>query len=137
MTRTSITIDSRAQQLALHLASCAALANAMTNDALSLDDTALAAWLNSGDAAAQPAAFTAHGLLGEAINAAAAVASAMLAQWGVAVDIPAVDVRPVSEKLAGQFRALEFDQATGLFSVARLPEPEPQPEPTPEPEQEL
>jgi hypothetical protein len=132
MTRTSITIDSRAQQLALHLASAAHIANAMANDALALDDTALAAWLNSGDAAAQPAAFEAHGLLGEAINAAAAVAGAMLAQWGVAVNIPAVDVRPVAEKLAGQYRAIDLDQATGQFVVMQLPRPEPTPDPAPD-----
>ncbi len=127
MNRISINIDTDAQQLARHLASAAVLANRMAEHALISDNAALTAWLNSGDAAAQPAAFEAHAQLGAAINSAAQVAGAILAQWGVSVDIPEVDVRSVPEKLADQYRALTAD------GVTDLPRPVPDESPISEP----
>jgi hypothetical protein len=121
MTRISINIDSDAQQLARHLASAAVLANRMASHALDADNATLTAWLYSGDPAAQPAAFDAHYKLGVAINSAATVAGAILAQWGVTVDIPEVDVRSVPEKLADKLRAI----VDGV--VVDLPRPEPEP----------
>jgi hypothetical protein len=114
MNRISINIDADAQALGRHLASAAVLANRMARHALDTDNATLTGWLNSGDAAAQPAAFEAHAQLGQAINTAATVASAILAQWGVAAEIPTVDVRPVAEKLADQYRALTTDGVIDL-----------------------
>ena len=79
------------------------------------------------DAAAQQSAFEAHGMLGQAINSAASVAGAILGQWGVTIDIPAVDVRSVPEKLADQYRAIGHDGAA--FAVIDLPRPDPLPDP--------
>lgn len=122
MNRTSIQIDGDAQELALHLASVAVIATRMLHRVLSLSSPALAEFLNSGESAARPEAFEAHRLLAEHINASAAIVFAMLAQWGVSIDIPSVDGRAVVEKLAEQYRALGHDGTR--FFVTDLPRPE-------------
>lgn len=115
-------IDGLAQQVANHLASAAVLTNKMTERVLALSDADLAAWLNSqGD---PTPLFTAHGQLGEAINAAAQVATDTLNQWGLEPTIPTVDVRSVPQKLAAQNRQIQV--VDGIFSVTTLPPETPQ-----------
>lgn len=55
------------------------------------------------------------------------VAQATLAQWGLSKEIPLVDVRPVPDKLAEQYRTIQ-PTAQGWL-VAELPRPVPEPEP--------
>lgn len=107
--------------------------NAMIGEVLALTDADLAEFANDIGPEMVGQITTWHAMHGAAITELSATATAMLEQCGLSAAASAVDTRPLEEKLAAQFRALEFDQATGLFSVARLPEPEPQPEPTPEP----
>ena len=117
-------LDSAAQSIANHLASCAVLANSITQRVLALTDDEIVAWLNAqGD---PTPLFTAHGQLGEAINAAATVAQTTLAQWGLTKDITTVDLRSVTEKLAAQHRAIELTESGWI--VKPLPKPEPEPE---------
>jgi len=98
---------------------------------LALDDAALTEWLNSRTPQETEEIFGAHKLLGDAINGAAQVASAVLAASGIAVHIPAVDTRSVAEKLAAAGRVFEFED--GVFTVTTLPpEPVEEDEPTEE-----
>jgi L-fucose isomerase-like protein len=111
-----------ARQCANHIASASAIANRMVAAMLSLDDEQLTAWLNSQPREDVEALLAAHGQLGEAINAAATVAQAVLNESGMSANIPPVDVRSVAEKLADQRRVLTY--ANGAFTVTALP-PEP------------
>lgn len=120
-TKTNARIAELGSNIAAHLAACATAANAIVASVLALDDTELADWLNAqGDEL--ETLLGAHSQLGEAINAAATVAQAVLEN---AVSIPAVDTRSVPEKLAAARRVLAFD---GAFTVTTLP-PEPAEEP--------
>lgn len=117
--RITADIDALAQQVANHLASAAVLTNKMTERVLELSDEDLAAWLNSqGD---PTPLFTAHGQLGEAINAAAHVATGTLNEWGLEPTIPTVDVRSVPQKLAAQNRAIVVDSSG--WQVVPIPPP--------------
>ena len=126
------TLADTARQCAQNLAKSSDLANRMVTAMIALDDDKLTAWLNSQPPQDTMALFTAHGLLGEAINGAASVAQAVLSESGVAVSIPAVDVRSVAEKLADHGRVFAFED--GVFSVTTISVPEPEPQPEPEPE---
>jgi hypothetical protein len=120
-----------ARACASHLANASILTNRMVSAMLALDDDQLTAWLNSQPPQDTTALFTAHGLLGEAINGAAQVAQSVLSESGVAVSIPPVDVRSVAEKLADHGRVFAFED--GVFSVTTISVPEPEPQPEPEP----
>lgn len=127
--RITADIDADAQSIANHLASAAVLTNKMTERVLALSDADLTAWLNSqGD---PTPLFAAHGQLGEAINAAAQVATGTLNQWGLEPTIPTVDVRSVSQKLAAQNRAIVVDSSG--WQVVPIP---PQAAITPSPPEE-
>jgi ATP phosphoribosyltransferase regulatory subunit HisZ len=116
-----------ARQAANHIANASVIANRMVAAMLQLNDEQLTAWLNSQPPEYTKALFAAHGQLGSAINSAGDVAQAVLSESGVTVNIPAVDVRSVADKLADQRRVLSF--VDGLFAVSTLPEPEPELEP--------
>lgn len=111
-----------------HIANAAVLANRMSASMLALDDKQLTAWLNSQSRTDVEILLAAHGQLGQAINAAALVAQAVLNESGMSANIPPVDVRSIEDKLADQRRVLTY--ANGAFAVATLP-PEPEPEPLP------
>lgn len=115
-------LDATAQSIANHLASAAVLANAVVSRLLSLSDEDLAGWLNSQPPQKVMALFAAHEQLGTSLNAASATAAGVLAEWGANPPQVPVDVRPFSEKLAAQFRTVEFDGTT--FSVVALPQPD-------------
>jgi hypothetical protein len=105
----------------------------MVSAMLALDDERLTEWLNSRTPQETEEIFAAHKLLGDAINGAAQVASAVLAASGIAANIPTVDTRSVSEKLSAARRELAFED--GAFAVTTLP-PEPVEEDEPiEPEE--
>jgi hypothetical protein len=99
----------------------------MVTAMIALTDDQLTAWLNSQPREDVEALLAAHGQLGDAINAAATVAQAVLNESGMSANIPPVDVRSVAEKLAAQRRILSIDN--GAFTVTTLPlEPEPEPQ---------
>lgn len=125
--RINADLDSAAQNIANHLSSAAALANRITDTVLNLSDEALTAWLNSRTPQETQEIFHAHGLLGEAVNAAGQVASATLVQWGLRRAVPSVDVRSVSEKLAAQYRSIELTaEGWQVIQLDRPPVPEPE-----------
>ena len=117
-----------ASSAANHIANAAVLANRMSESMLSLNDEQLTAWLNSQSRTDVEILLSAHGQLGQAINAAALVAQAVLNESGMSANIPPVDVRSIEDKLADQRRVLTY--ANGAFTVTTLP-PEPEPEPIP------
>lgn len=115
-----------ASSAANHIANAAVLANRMSASMLSLDDEQLTAWLNSQSRTDVEILLSAHGQLGQAINAAALVAQAVLNESGMSANIPPVDVRSVAEKLADQRRVMTYEN--GGFLVTTLPaEPDPLP----------
>ena len=119
-----------ASSAANHIANAAVLANRMSASMLALDDEQLTAWLNSQSRTDVEILLSAHGQLGQAINAAALVAQAVLNESGMSANILPVDVRSIEDKLADQRRVLTY--ADGAFVVTTLPpEPEPEPEPLP------
>ena len=117
-----------ARTIAAHISAASSLANRMVQRMLALDDEQLSAWLNAqGD---PTPLFTAHGQLGEALNAASNVAAAVLSESGLPANLTAVDVRSVPEKLSDQRR--EILTTVDGFEVVTHPEPpaeEPQPDP--------
>ncbi len=117
-----------ASSAANHIANAAVLANRMSESMLSLNAEQLTAWLNSQSRTDVEILLSAHGQLGQAINAAALVAQAVLNESGMSANIPPVDVRSIEDKLADQRRVLTY--ANGAFTVTTLP-PEPEPEPIP------
>lgn len=130
--RLNATLADDARNIAAHLAAASNRANGMVSTMLSLDDVALTDWLNSQPPEETLALFGAHGQLGEALNGALQIASAVLAASGLDAPSGLVDVRSVPEKLADQGRVFGFEN--GVFSVTTPPPPEPDPEPEPEPE---
>ena len=106
-----------ASSAANHIASAAVLANRMSASILSLDDEQLTAWLNSQPRADIETLLTAHGQLGEAINAAAYVAKSVLTESAMVADIPNVDVRSIDDKLADRGRILTYESGTHLVTT--------------------
>jgi hypothetical protein len=127
---TNAALTSATQQLANHLASCAAIANRMPAIVMRINDDDLASWLNSRPPEVTAQIFAAHDATGQSINSAAEVLRQTLAASDIPANIPQVDTRPVAEKLADSRRVLAFED--GAYSVTTLP-PEPEPEPEPEP----
>lgn len=121
----SAAIAQDAAAFANHIASAAVLANRMVSHAIAAPDADLTAWLRSQSPQEVGELFGAHEAAGKAVNAAADVAQAILAASGMAADIPRVDVRPVSEKLAGQRRRMIVDQEGMAVVTDPAPEPEP------------
>jgi hypothetical protein len=133
LTKINAALADDAKAVSNHLANSAILANRMVSAMLALDDERLTEWLNSRTPQETEEIFAAHKMLGDAINGAAQVASAVLAASGIASNIPTVDIRSVAEKLAANRRELAF--ADGAFAVTTLP-PEPVEEDEPiEPEE--
>jgi hypothetical protein len=127
---TSAAIAADAQRLAGFASACVNLANSMAKHPLSLSAADLTEWLNAKPSKQRNAEFDAHAALGEALNAAVAVAEASMGL--PAESLGRVDVRPVADKLAAQNRAMAFG-ADG-FSVTDLPRVEvPATEESPEP----
>jgi len=125
--RLNATLADDARNIAAHLAAASSRANGMVTTMLSLDDAALTDWLNSQPPQETLALFGAHGQLGDALNAALAVAHAVLESSGLPATDASVDVRSVPEKLADRGRIFAFED--GVFSVVTPPAPEPEPEP--------
>ena len=126
--RLNAALAAEASDIASHLSAAAHKANAMVSIMLGLNDADLTDWLNSQPPQDTLDLFTAHGQLGEFINAAITVASDVLAASGLPPAYQAVDVRSVADKLSSQGRTLDF--TGGIFTVS-TPEPEPEPEPEP------
>lgn len=124
--RLNATLAEDARNIAAHLQAAAHKANGMVKTMLDLDDTDLTSWLNSQQPAETLALFGAHGQLGEALNAAATVAHAVLESSGLSAPDTAVDIRSVADKLAAQGRVLDF--TNGVFTVTTPPPAEPDPE---------
>ena len=125
--RASILADT--ERLHGFLAAAATIANQIANRTLALGDDDLATFCNDLGPVELGTAFSLHAECGGAINSALAASRALL---GPSADAATVDVRPFSDKLAAQWRALDFDATTGMFSVSTIPQPEPEPEPQPE-----
>lgn len=122
-------IIGHAQTLASHLAAAASRMDAITGAMLALGDDDLAEFANGIGPVEIQTVLTRHAESGAAINSALAQANATLSESGLDPVPGGVDVRPLSDKLAEQFRTLDFDPATGTFTVTRIPQPEPEPQP--------
>ena len=127
-------ILARVQNLAGNYNACATHLNAIVRDVLALDDADLAAFATEQGPAGLNKLTTLHAEHGAAISELSAAAAATLADSGVTWPASVVDVRPLSEKLAEQWRKLTF--ADGVFAVSQLQQPESPPAPAPEPEPE-
>jgi hypothetical protein len=127
-TRISAALAQTTADLARHLASASVLTDRLAADLLALDDDSLAAWLNAQPPQDVQALFGAHSIVGEALNGAATVIAGVLAESGVPVQIPPVDVRSVADKLSSQHRTLSHDGTGWTVTTEPLPEPEPTPE---------
>ena len=127
-------ILSRVQSLAGNYNAAATHLNAIVRDVLAMDDDALAAFANEQGPTGLNELTSLHAEHGAAITELSAAAAATLADSGVTWPASIVDVRPLSEKLAEQWRELTF--ADGVFAVVQIPRPEPPPAPEPEPEPE-
>lgn len=126
----SLAIAASAQHIAGFVSAACHHANQMTRQTLALGNEDLEGWLNAKPLEQRMAEFAGHGLLGEALNAAAAVVESNLGM--ASGSIARVDVRSVADKLADQFRAMQPDPETGRLMIIDLPRPEPEPEPQPE-----
>lgn len=113
--------------LGCYLSVCASKANQMVQTLLALPDADLAAFLNALGPTELNSVLTRHAETGASINAALAQVNATLSESGRGTVAGGVDVRPLSDKLAAQWRKLEMDQQ-GVFSLAAIPQPEPEPE---------
>lgn len=91
--------------------------NTVVRELLSLDDDDLASFANERGADALFQLTTLHGEQGDAMNKLVEQSCALLADSGISYPLLAVDVRPLSEKLANQGRELVYDN--GVFSVVR------------------
>lgn len=131
-TKTNARIAELGSNIAAHLAAAASQCNRMVGETLQLGDADLTEWLQSRPPEETLQLLGAHGQLGETLNAAAAIATAILSESGLPSNIPTVDVRSAVEKLADQGRILDMQTLT--VSTPPKPEPEPEPEqPQPEP----
>ena len=119
--RASILADT--ERLHGYLAAAATIANGIAQRTLALGDDDLATFCNDLGPTELGTAFSLHAECGSAINSALAASRALL---GPSADAATVDVRPFSDKLAAQWRALDYDAATGVFSVSTIPQPEPE-----------
>ena len=127
-------ILARVQNLAGNYNACATHLNAIVQDVLAMSDADLAEFCNEQGPAGLNELTTLHAEHGAAITELSAAAAATLADSGVAWPASLVDVRPLGEKLAEQWREMTF--ADGVFAVVAIPQPEPPPAPEPEPEPE-
>ena len=119
--RASILADT--ERLHGFLAAAATIANQIAQRTLALADADLAQFCNDLGPVELGTAFSLHAECGGAINSALAASRALL---GPSADATTVDVRPFSDKLAAQWRALNYDATTGMFSVFTIPQPEPE-----------
>jgi hypothetical protein len=117
--RASFDLAQSSRQIAMHLAQAAQLANQQAETLLELPSEALASWLNSQES--PQALFTAHGVVGAALNAAQAAGAQILQSSGLTVRTVNVDVRSFPEKLAGTGRTIEITD--GVAYVVELPAP--------------
>ena len=111
------------QNIAAHLSAAASQCNRMVGETLQLGDADLTEWLQSRPPEETLQLLGAHGQLGETLNAAAAIATAILSESGLPSNIPPVDVRSAVEKLADQGRVLDMQALT----VSTPPKPQPEP----------
>lgn len=135
MNRIKFDLDRAAQDLSAHMAAATTLANRLVSIPLSATNEQLSEWLNSLTPEEVTRSFATHAMLGEALNASAAVATVFLATWGITANIAAVDIAPVAEKLARKGRSLAFDGVRFEVTTQTPQEPEivPEPETTPVP----
>jgi len=116
-----------AYSLAGFLAVAAGKMDSITARLLALDDASLAEFCNALGPQELQTVLQRHAETGAAINAALSQVNATLAESGRGTVAGGVDVRPLGDKLAAQWRKLEMD-GNGVFSVASIPQPEPEPE---------
>lgn len=100
--------------------------NAITGHILGLGNNDLATFGNKLGPQEMAQLTTLHGLQGDGVNQLVEGVNAVLASIGQPQSNASVDVRPLPEKLAAQYREIVFDGAA--FSVVDLPQPEPAPE---------
>ena len=125
-------IAADAGALASHLRNAIVLANRITDHALDLPTAELNEWLNARPLEQRLFEFSDHGIVGDALNEAAATCELVV---GVPDgSIGRVDIRSVADKLAAQGRTLEI--VDGAFVVSQLPQPESAPVPESESESE-
>jgi hypothetical protein len=104
-----------------HLASAAFHVNKIATIALKLSNEELEAWLNSRSPEETSILFSAHALIGEYINNAAALSKSILVESGLATENVSVDIRPFADKLKDQGRLVNFDN--GVFTITNAPPP--------------
>ena len=139
-------ISNLAEGIAGHLQCAIAKANSVTSVALVMSNDELTEWLNAKPWEQRQQEFAGHGILGDALNAAAEIAERNLGMTDGGLG--RVNVQSVPEKLQLQWRELTVDTETGKLVVRDMappptPEPDPnapvepgplsEPEPTPEP----
>lgn len=112
------TILSRVQHLAGNYQAAASHLNAIVRDVLALDDADLAAFCNDLGPQGLNDLTSLHLLHGTSITQLSQEAIDILDDSGVAWPAAAVDIRPLSDKLAEQGRELRL--ADGVFSVAPI-----------------
>lgn len=111
-------IISRVQYLGGNYNAAALHLNAIVRDLLTLDDSDLAAFANEQGPAGLNELTELHLDHGTAITELSQAAADLLAESGTIWPASAVDVRPLSDKLAEQGRELTF--ADGVFVVQSL-----------------
>lgn len=100
------------------------LLNSIVDDILAADDATLAEFANTLGAAELFALCQAHLDLGTGSNAATETLNAIAEQSCLAPVRATVDIRPLADKLAAQFRSLDFDGTA--FVVTAIPQPQPE-----------
>jgi len=108
------------------LESSARKLNAITHEYTGLGNDDLAEFANDLGPTELLALVSAQEAQGHAFNSIIAGLNQILASVGLPQGSASVDVRPLSEKLADQYRKMEPDES-GVFSVIDLPRPEPEP----------
>ena len=111
-------ILARVQHLAGNYQAAASHLNAIVRDVLALDDADLAEFANQLGPQGLNDLTSLHLLHGESITQLSQEAADILDESGVTWPVSAVDVRPLSEKLAEQGRQMTF--ADGIFVVTEL-----------------
>jgi hypothetical protein len=127
---TSIDLLARTQASFSFIATAANQMNQMVSELLALDNSRLSDWLNSQPMEDISKLFEAHGISGYAVNTALTVIQKQLADSGISVHKPVVDISPFQDKLLSQGRVVQF--IDGQFVVVDIPKPTPEPEPEPE-----
>lgn len=122
-TKTSATLASQIQSGGAHLAAFSAIVNSMVGTLINLNNEDATAWLNAQVPSDVERLFTAHYQVGLATNGLQQIFGQLMAESEIVYAATAVDIRPVSEKLADQGRELLVSAAGFVVQDIVLPPP--------------